>query len=73
MTFVEMNVDFNKDFIKKERFDMFNLGLNDETSYHLRVLPNCVGRPKSVFRSDGDFKRLPTIFMKLYSKAAEKS
>ena len=43
MTFVEMNVDFNKDFIKKERFDLANLGLNVETSYHLRVLSNCVG------------------------------
>jgi len=67
-----MTVDFNKDFIKKERFDLSNLRLNDETSYHLRVLPNCVGWPKSGFRSDGDFKWLPTISMISYSKAAEK-
>ena len=28
--------------------------------------------PKSVFRADGDFKWLPTIFIIPYSKAAEK-
>ena len=32
MTFVGMTVDFNKDFIKKERFDLVNSELNTETS-----------------------------------------